>query len=425
MDDTIEEQIGRISINDWKPLFDLIPEIEECQDFGKMAGGEKLGDNFYHQLYIKPSEVVTKFISIVYDKNIIIKFAWPKWKEGSNAVENPNTDYSKLDYIFLTKLLTGITRNDRFGEGYLVSHFEKGTILKILKELKVKVMGKQKIYLQDILPLDKFKIDGKVLLIRHQHPQLYEMIEQGLIEEYQSYQNKAAFRDCKIIISFLAEPNNQAKLFGIYTKKEIKENDKVPSYSRSVAKCCNPIRRDIDFYMVLEPIVEFEKYNNRIVIDWGVRLWYNIYESYKKGKEVKKILPMNYVTDFPGFMKIKLTHYELKQIIENPDSNNIWYESLSRLQAVYLILDRDTGKQYIGTTYGEEGLWQRWSSYVKGDFTGGNAKLIELKNRDTDFYNKFQFTILAVLSKNATKLECLEAESLWQKKLGSKVDGLN
>lgn len=139
MNGSIEEQVGRITKNDWMALFDLIPEIEQCQDFGKMKGGEKLGDNFYFESYIEPSEVVSRFISIVYENNIIIKFNWSDWSEGSEAIKNKETDFSTFDITFLTKLLTGITRNDRFCEGFLVNCFREGTMLKILKELKNKI----------------------------------------------------------------------------------------------------------------------------------------------------------------------------------------------------------------------------------------------------------------------------------------------
>lgn len=59
------------------------------------------------------------------------------------------------------------------------------------------------IYLQDILPLDKLKAEGKVLLVRHYHDRLDEMIKKELIEEYQSFQSKPAFLDCKYIVRIL------------------------------------------------------------------------------------------------------------------------------------------------------------------------------------------------------------------------------
>jgi len=124
-------------------------------------------------------------------------------------------------------------------------------------------------------------------------------------------------------------------------------------------------------------------------------------------------------------MNIKLNYDELKKIIENPESHSEWLDSLTRLQAIYLILNKNTGYQYIGTTYGENGLWQRWETYTKGDHTGGNKEFINLKKDDSEFYKNFQFSILEVLSKTANQKYCTEKESNWKEKLGSRAFGLN
>jgi hypothetical protein len=283
-----------------------------------------------------------------------------------------------------------------------------------------------KIYLQDILPLDKLSEEGTVILVRHYHEKLNEMLKLNLIEEYQSYQRKkSAFKDCKFIISFLAEPNNHAKLYGVFKKIKIKEGDELPDYSTSLANYCIPKNPVDDLFMVLERLNEFEKFENRIIIDWIVpRGWYNTYGQVKD-KEVVKILPYNFVDEFPGLMRMKLSAQELKTIINNPQTHAKWYESLTRLQAVYMILDKKAGNQYIGTTYGQNGLWQRWESYAKGDFTGGNKELIDLKEKDNNFHDNFQYSILEVLSKNASQKECVDAECLWKEKLGTRTLGLN
>jgi hypothetical protein len=98
---------------------------------------------------------------------------------------------------------------------------------------------------------------------------------------------------------------------------------------------------------------------------------------------------------------------------------------LTRLQAVYLILDKATGYQYIGTTYGLNGLWQRWRNYVLSNGTGGNKELKRLSKKNPEFYKNLQFSILEVLSKTATVKECINIESNWKQKLGSRAFGLN
>ncbi|MBK3518477.1 GIY-YIG nuclease family protein, partial [Carboxylicivirga marina] len=188
---------------------------------------------------------------------------------------------------------------------------------------------------------------------------------------------------------------------------------------------CKPQSPENDIFLVLEKMDEYSKFDNRIIIDWIVpRGWYNTYGKVMS-KEVVKILPYNFVDEFPGLMKIKISAQELKTIINNPQAHSKWYESLTRLQAVYMILDKKSGNQYIGTTYGQNGLWQRWESYAKGNFTGGNKELIQLKEKDVNFHSNLQYSILEVLSKNASQKECVDAESLWKEKLGTRTFGLN
>ncbi len=47
-----------------------------------------------------------------------------------------NFDFDSVDIPTKCKLITAIVRNDRFCEGALVSAFESGLILKILKSIK-------------------------------------------------------------------------------------------------------------------------------------------------------------------------------------------------------------------------------------------------------------------------------------------------
>lgn len=281
------------------------------------------------------------------------------------------------------------------------------------------------ILLQDILPLDNLSNDGTVLLVRHYHENLKEMIEKGLLEEYQSFQRMPAFRKVKYLVSFLAEPNNYAKFFGVFQVVDIKEKADLPEYSVKLAKFCEEQNVKTDFYLKLERNRRFAKYEGRVIIDWvAPRGWYHTYGKVED-KPVIKIVPRNFIAEFPGLMNINLSAFDLRIMIENPEAHSNWRESLKRLQAVYLILDSYSGKQYIGTTYGKDGLWQRWESYVKSGFTGGNTKLEKLKKENSEFYFGFKYSILEVLPKNANQKDCINAESLWKEKLGSRAMGLN
>ena len=59
-----------------------------------------------------------------------------EWPEGKAMLQNKSQDFDNLDLATLCKLITTIIRADRFNDGYLISRFENGTILKIIKAIK-------------------------------------------------------------------------------------------------------------------------------------------------------------------------------------------------------------------------------------------------------------------------------------------------
>lgn len=82
------------------------------------------------------TDIVDEFLKLVYNMQIVPVFDWMDWNEGINYVKNKDTDFSKLNIHTLCKLLTVITRADRFNEGFLVSCFETRIVSGILKVIK-------------------------------------------------------------------------------------------------------------------------------------------------------------------------------------------------------------------------------------------------------------------------------------------------
>jgi len=74
---------------------------------------------------------------------MIISFDWGSWDEGRKIASDENFDFDTTDLLTKCKLITAIVRNDRFCEGALVSAFESGLILKILKSIENEVRTKR------------------------------------------------------------------------------------------------------------------------------------------------------------------------------------------------------------------------------------------------------------------------------------------
>ena len=134
-----KEKILSLTNKSWKPLLDLIPEIENTRNFGEWEKGEKDEEGVIQFPYFIPADVVSQFLKIVYSIPIIISFNWGAWNEGRKIANTPNFNFDNANLVTKCKLITALVRNDRFCDGALASAFESGLILKILKSIENQV----------------------------------------------------------------------------------------------------------------------------------------------------------------------------------------------------------------------------------------------------------------------------------------------
>lgn len=129
------------------------------------------------------------------------------------------------------------------------------------------------------------------------------------------------------------------------------------------------------------------------------------------------------LSDFLGFDKVNIDYEMLEHIVkENIFS---WKSALSKVKGIYLIVDSSSGKQYVGSAYGTDCIWQRWSNYAKNGH-GGNIELKELLKVNGDKYKyNFKFSILEVCNMNLGNDYIIERETHWKEILLSQKFGLN
>ena len=128
-----KEQIHAFTQQDWLPLIELIPKVESTSKFGEWEEENILFP------YCIEAPIVSQFLHIVYRLPIIIRFDWGAWEEGRKIASNDDFDYDTLDLPAKCKLITSIVRSDRFCEGTLVSAFQSGLILRILKSIEKQI----------------------------------------------------------------------------------------------------------------------------------------------------------------------------------------------------------------------------------------------------------------------------------------------
>lgn len=263
-----------------------------------------------------------------------------------------------------------------------------------------------------LLNLPQFKTLNekyKVKVVRHRDASedLWDLYRNGSFQTYQNGQSWDVFGGAECIISFIAARHKYATYVGVWKILRSKQ------------------RKDGGLLYSTQKLPEFDELAERLIVKWGegTRSWAQWLDR-KGNKEIHEILPTGYVKEFPGYYDFTLTYAELAQIINNPDSNREWQRMLSSHSGVYLILDKKSGRQYIGSAYGRGGIWARWRTYVKNP-SGGNKQLKQLLSQDRNRYENFQYSILRVLEPGSTKDEVIKHESLLKKKLGSRAFGLN
>jgi len=128
--------INLLSLKDWERLFTLKQEIKATKKFGTLCGNEKVDSGVFTLPYWQRSEIVEKTVNVISSLQLTPVFDWGAWSEGKDILFNGNFDYNTLDTITLCKLLTTLIRADRFNEGFLISCFQNGIVLKIIIALE-------------------------------------------------------------------------------------------------------------------------------------------------------------------------------------------------------------------------------------------------------------------------------------------------
>lgn len=150
------------------------------------------------------------------------------------------------------------------------------------------------------------------------------------------------------------------------------------------------------------------------------------FENHYPSFEVQEILREPYSgRSFPGFESIDLAFEELEALVRSarPD----WQAALSSVKGIYLISDTTTSKRYIGSAYGDQGIWSRWCSYIDSGH-GGNVELRALVRDPTlDYCRKsFRFALLEHRPTLTPDDVILAREAFWKRILLTRGEyGLN
>lgn len=243
----------------------------------------------------------------------------------------------------------------------------------------------------------------------------------GKFKEWQELQNQRNFQ-CDEIVSLIHLGGDKWLFAGVYAVEGVNplsegEPD-IYFHPQGVPRSCFKYStRELDGleHLTGHAIVRFEK---------KFRASYLIGKKYYDNLVVCEIRDQKMsVGDFPGYRSILLSFSLLGTIVRENLSS--WKSALSNVSGVYLITDNKTGKHYVGSAYGGEGMWQRWVAYTKYGH-GQNKELKELlKTIGSDYVQNLQISILEICDLNANKEDVIDRESHWKNVLRSREFGYN
>lgn len=274
------------------------------------------------------------------------------------------------------------------------------------------------ITIQELLFNRKLDKKFKIKLVRHQdkrYPDLYDWyrFDKKKFLIYQSLQGKNVFNGVDYIVSFIGEGNgNLSRFVGVFKVISVK------SFTKPKVIASFP---NVSFKYELEEINGFKDLKERVIVKWNNPISWH--QWIKNEMEVVEIQPGLNFKQFTDYFDFTISFTELKEIISKQYSD--WKKMLSITKGVYLISDTKTGKLYVGSAYGEEGLWGRWSKYVSTNGHGNNKTLKELVAANSNYGNNFKFSILMLLPRTITPDEAIKKEQIFKNKLGTNSFGLN
>ena len=251
--------------------------------------------------------------------------------------------------------------------------------------------------------LDSYKIH---LATGFPNPPLEAFFE-GKFKEWQEWQTRRNF-PCKMIVSLIELRRNKWLFAGVY-----KVLDHEKKSEKHIAYFTELLEGQDD---IIGRIVVHHERKGRAAYLWGKKDGGEFYISEIKEKKLT-------VEEFPGYNSVLVSFPKLKIIINQNIQS--WYGALANIKGVYLITDNKTGKQYVGSAFGNDGIWHRWSDYATNGHGGNKELRTLLQANGSDYKNCFQYSILEIADFNSPDDYILQREKYWKDVLRTREFGYN
>ena len=172
----------------------------------------------------------------------------------------------------------------------------------------------------------------------------------------------------------------------------------------------------------------YSSFVGRLLIDYpgpGTRGRAFKFEKHYEKLSVSQILESSYSGEaFCGYENIDHGFRYIEMIVKQGKRD--WRAALENVKGVYLITDKSNGKKYIGSAYGQSGIWSRWCCYI-GTGHGWNDELTQLIRKYGIGYARenFKFSILEYRAMKTDDQTIIDRETYWKNVLLSRDFGYN
>jgi len=148
-------------------------------------------------------------------------------------------------------------------------------------------------------------------------------------------------------------------------------------------------------------------------------------ESVLPTMRVSSLLEEPFVGDpFPGHDRINHSLADLQAVVSQDRAD--WRIALESMKGVYVIHDKETGRRYVGSAYGDTGIWQRWTTYAQTLHAGNVGLKALLEEKGAEYYRtNMWFALLEYWSMRTDDHHVLERESYWKDVLNARSLGHN
>lgn len=258
-----------------------------------------------------------------------------------------------------------------------------------------------------------------VRLVRHGNKEIPVLetfqTNRNRFEAYQSFQGPNKFGDAKHIAVFAPLPGNASLFLGLWDIVGCNANSELTEQHYALIDQFGFPQdwKKTSAWYDLRLNQSLTELSERLVIDWGGA---PVQWVQRQDKPVLEIKRPNSIGDFASYSEVKLDYYDLKKLMKDANSNLTWRSALSSVNGVYLIRDKSTGKLYVGSAYGDQGIYGRWKAYATTGH-GGDKLLVNLD------HSNFEFSILEITPFTLSAQEVIQIENKWKDRLGTRQFG--